>query len=169
MKNLLKYTVFALIVGTITVIFQLDGMTKTVISKGLFIAFSVADKCLADNNGGPSLVAVGTGTQNATTYSVANSVSGSNGLSLSNGLTNPGNYAIEATFSLNTLVGFNFNRLIDFKGGAAATIAVHGAGQQAPTGASVHPPLVLSTRVNANPDGQSFSGQGVVKLACSIS
>ena len=52
MKNLLKYTVFALIVGTITVIFQLDGMTKTVISKGLFIAFSVADKCLADNNGG---------------------------------------------------------------------------------------------------------------------
>ena len=52
MKNLLKYTVFALIVGTITVIFQLDGMTKTVISKGLFIAFSVADKCLADGVGG---------------------------------------------------------------------------------------------------------------------
>ena len=45
MKNLLKYTVFTLIVMAIIVIFQLDGTTKIVVSKGLFIAFSIADKC----------------------------------------------------------------------------------------------------------------------------
>ena len=45
MKNLLKYTVFTLIVMAIVVIFQLDGTTKTIVSKGLFIAFSIADKC----------------------------------------------------------------------------------------------------------------------------
>lgn len=47
MKNLLKYTVFTLVVIAITFIFQLDGMTKTVVSKGLFIAFSIADKYVA--------------------------------------------------------------------------------------------------------------------------
>ena len=51
MKNLLKYTVFTLIVMAIVVIFQLDGMTKTVVSKGLFIAFSIADKCYTADAG----------------------------------------------------------------------------------------------------------------------
>lgn len=50
MKNLLKYTVFALVVFTLISILHLDGVTKTIVSKGSFIAFSAADKFLAEGD-----------------------------------------------------------------------------------------------------------------------
>ena len=50
LKNILKYTVVALIAFTLVVVFQLDGMTKTIVSKGLFIGLSIAEKCFAEGS-----------------------------------------------------------------------------------------------------------------------
>lgn len=66
------------------------------------------DGSLADDLGGPSLVADG-GTLNATDYSFA----ANQGLSLSNALPNAGNYSIEFEFEFDTLSGYR--KLVDFK------------------------------------------------------
>ena len=50
MKMLLKYTAFVLIVFLITSMLNLDGLTKTVFSKGFFIALSFADKHLVQQS-----------------------------------------------------------------------------------------------------------------------
>ena len=50
MKTLLKYTIFALIAFAISSVVNLDGIYKTVFSKGLFIALTFVDKFLINNS-----------------------------------------------------------------------------------------------------------------------
>jgi hypothetical protein len=50
MKNILKYAVIALVVFALTSVLHLDGMAKTFVSKGFFIAASAADKFMAEGD-----------------------------------------------------------------------------------------------------------------------